>query len=646
MPGPSLQSLLVTSVTTVVVVAALTTGLTVYGTSARTSRELAERMQHTVATRIEREIEPWLAAPHALNLMNARSVTDEGWPADDALVRRFLAQLEAEPAVSYVQLGRESDGAFVGVERSVDGVFTLEITDAGHTGKSVFPLGADGTASGPALGSVPGYDPRARPWYQRAAQSPGPTWSPIYQFSSRQVTRLGITAVLPVEGPDGQRIGVAGADLELTHLSELLREAADDDSARLAVVEPTGALVAVSVGAPFAVESDGTARRLTLEELDDPGLRAAARALPELWAGADHRYADGVSVAGVHIGDDRGLSWLLVTVVPDEQVFADLRANAWRSLVLTLAIAAVGAAVGYALAERSTSSLRALAVSAQHLAAGRFHEPLPRAHIAEVDALVRSFEGMRATIEATLHDAEHARQIAEAGSRAKSAFLASVSHELRTPLNAILGYTELLADSLFDEPDPMAAEQDLAKIRIAGQHLLMLIGDVLDLARLEAGKLELTLQGVAVGPLVHGVADTIRPAVEARGNVLRVTLERDLGEVWADPVRLRQVLINLLGNAGKFTDQGLVELVVARQGDQVRFEVRDTGAGIAPERLAAVFEPFTRVESAAGREGAGLGLAIVRHLVDAMGGTVSVQSERGKGSIFAVRFPRPPSTGG
>ena len=231
---------------------------------------------------------------------------------------------------------------------------------------------------------------------------------------------------------------------------------------------------------------------------------------------------------------------------------------------------------------------------------------------------------------------------AQDATRAKSAFLANMSHELRTPMNAIIGYSEMLQDDLRDRGLETFLP-DLGRIHAAAQHLLTLINDILDISKIEAGRLELVLETFAVGPMVREVESTMQPMLEKRGNTLEVSCPADIGEMQADSTRVRQVLLNLLSNAGKFTENGRIRLDVRREPAEpaLVFEIRDTGIGMSAEQLAKLFQPFTQADAAITRKygGTGLGLAISRQLCRMMGGDISVESELGGGSTFTIRLP-------
>jgi signal transduction histidine kinase len=238
-----------------------------------------------------------------------------------------------------------------------------------------------------------------------------------------------------------------------------------------------------------------------------------------------------------------------------------------------------------------------------------------------------------------------AKEAAEQAERTKTMFLATVSHELRTPLATIIGYSELLLEQA--RGDGLAEYvADLEMVHGAGQHLLRLINDILDLSKIEAGRLEIVPETFPVADLVREVATLIKPQLAANGNKLDLGTFDELGTITTDPTRVRQVLLNLLSNACKFTKAGTVGLHVARtpspgRPDWVRFRVSDTGIGLSAEQIARLFQPFTQGEASTARQfgGTGLGLAISRQLCRLMNGEVTVTSEPGQGATFVMHLP-------
>jgi adenylate cyclase len=234
------------------------------------------------------------------------------------------------------------------------------------------------------------------------------------------------------------------------------------------------------------------------------------------------------------------------------------------------------------------------------------------------------------------------RQLAEA-SENKSQFLSSMSHELRTPLNAIIGLTEMMYTNAA-RFGTEKAQEPLRRVHAAGTHLLGLINQVLDLSKIEAGKLELNPATVNLTRLIDEVIGTARQLAEQNKNRLVVEVSDDLGALTVDPMRLRQILFNLLSNACKFTKDGEVALRGRRVSNGrhwIELSVSDTGIGLTPEQQAKLFEEFSQADATTAQRfgGTGLGLAITRKLARMMGGEVTVASEPGKGSVFTVRLP-------
>src|SRR5437868_8426408 len=237
-----------------------------------------------------------------------------------------------------------------------------------------------------------------------------------------------------------------------------------------------------------------------------------------------------------------------------------------------------------------------------------------------------------------------AKHAAEEASRAKSTFLANMSHELRTPLNAIIGYSEMLEEES-RESGKSDSVQDLRKIQSAGKHLLSLINDVLDLSKIEAGKMGLHLENFEVAPLIDEMTAALQPAAAKNGNTIHAHVAKNLAAMHADVTKVRQILFNLLSNACKFTDHGTVSVDVDQSkvegADWVRFRVSDTGIGITAKQKENLFHEFSQADASIARKygGTGLGLAITHRFVQLMKGRISAESEPGKGATFTVQLP-------
>jgi signal transduction histidine kinase len=266
------------------------------------------------------------------------------------------------------------------------------------------------------------------------------------------------------------------------------------------------------------------------------------------------------------------------------------------------------------------------------------------AQVVQVLATAVSNALVRWTSESEATRMRVAMEAAAQADQAKSQFLANMSHELRTPLNAIIGYSEMLQEEAADTGQEDFIP-DLVKIHSSAKHLLALINDILDLSKIEAGKMDLFLETFDLAVVIKEVATTVHPLVEKNGNTLALSCAADLGPMQADVTRVRQCLFNLLSNASKFTHKGTIQLRAERLQqagqDWVRLSVHDSGIGMTPEQLQKMFKAFSQADASTTRKfgGTGLGLAITRKFCQMMGGDVSVESELGKGSTFTILLP-------
>jgi signal transduction histidine kinase/CheY-like chemotaxis protein len=348
------------------------------------------------------------------------------------------------------------------------------------------------------------------------------------------------------------------------------------------------------------------------------------------------------------------LGWLMFVELPAEEAYAPLYAALQRLAFVLLGALGFAVLAGMFLAGRMVGPIQALQAGAARIGKGDLGQRITIKTGDELEALAdqfndmagqlqESYAGLEQKVEQRTREVEEKSRQLEMASQHKSQFLASMSHELRTPLNAIIGLTEMMVSNAARFGTEKAAEP-LRRVHRAGNHLLGLINQVLDLSKIEAGKLELNPETVNLAPLIEEVMGTARQLAEQNKNRLIVESQANLGPLTVDPMRLRQILLNLLSNACKFTKQGEVTLRVKKVvngRNWIEIAVADTGIGMTPEQQAKLFEEFTQADSSTARQygGTGLGLAITRKLARMMGGDVTLTSEPGKGSVFTVRLP-------
>ena len=285
--------------------------------------------------------------------------------------------------------------------------------------------------------------------------------------------------------------------------------------------------------------------------------------------------------------------------------------------------------------QSNTSELERARVAAEDA-----HEKITQAH----DQLEESNRTLEARVDDRTRLLAKAVKDAEEASKAKSSFLAKMSHELRTPLNAIIGYSEIMKEDATDDGDTARAE-DLDKVLNAARHLLGLINDVLDISKIEAGKMELFLETFDLTKLINEVIATASPLVSKKGNALAIDCPADIGSMHADATKLRQMLLNLLSNASKFAEKGTVTLkavrIIEEDADYMELSVIDTGIGMTPEQLTRLFQAFSQADASTTSKygGTGLGLAISKQFAQMMQGDITVTSTPGVGSTFTIRMP-------
>jgi signal transduction histidine kinase/DNA-binding response OmpR family regulator len=578
------------------------------------------------------------------------------------------------------------------------GYFGLETTAAGARvgvrrpdgrGREFFLARYPGDRSHPEAAEALNFEPRTTAWYAGALSAKGRVFTPVQVSGPRK--QLMVSLSQPVYDADGGAAGVFGADLYLQHLADVLRTQRISSHGAAFVVDEKGLLVAGSAGDALFTGTPGAYQRTSPSGSANPVIRAGFDALKSLWASrSEDSVATNTSLQRLPLADDAllmvqrpfgealGLRWTLVVAAPESDFTAEIGRALKASLATMALLILLGTALAYGVAHGIGSRLRRLSLGAEQLGRGEvpviehgtrirevqqlsqvLHDSAEqlqafRAQVrADAQALREANDTLEARVQRRTAELAASREEALAAARAKAAFLATMSHEIRTPLNGVVGMSTLLAET------PLDAEQRdyLQTIRLSSDQLLAVINDVLDFSKIESGKLELENEPLSLRGAVEEACDIAAPRAREKGLELIIDMaEEGPGAVPAaikgDITRLRQVLINLISNAVKFTATGEVAVHVRRlraddgQGRCVlEFRVTDTGIGIgiAPERSGALFKAFTQVDASTTRQygGTGLGLAICKRLVELMGGEIGVESTPGQGSTFWFTMATP-----
>lgn len=433
--------------------------------------------------------------------------------------------------------------------------------------------------------------------------------------------------------------GVAIAEVNLKFIWDLVSTIEIGTAGRAYVVDSRGRLIAHPDDSLVLRNTDLSG----LPQVHDAlGMRPAAR------EGA--RDNDGARVIAAHAAIPR-LGWYVFVELPIGEALTPIYLSLFRTgglLLLGLALAGVA---GLVLARRLVVPIRALQAGAAMIGGGDLGHRIDVRTGDELEGLARQFNYMASKLQASLADleqrvvertaelADKSRQL-ELASQHKSQFLANMSHDLRTPLNAVLGYSELLLDGIYGAM-PDRARDVLVRVQANGRHLLQLINDILDLSKIEAGQLELVCQRYDLGEIVASVVSSTGSLAQSKGLAVTTTLKGEIPAGLGDPRRITQVVLNLLGNAIKFTDAGTVAISLQSMGESLELTVRDTGPGIDSVDHGRIFNEFQQVDSSTTRSksGTGLGLAICKRIVELHGGTIELESQIGTGATFRVRLP-------
>ena len=692
----SLRTVLVTSLLLFALLPAMIVAGLMGRSSARAIEDLSGGILSNVASRVQSGTEAHLG--QAVTVLNGL-FPERLSPAQSEQARDWLRQSAGFESMAFALARQSLDaphlyfgnnrGEYFSVDSTSDGAIVL-VRGASDAGLQAFNARRPGDRSRPMAVEQGNFEPRTRAWYQSALIAKGRVFSPIRVVPGKP--QLLATLSQPVYDSDGGASGVFGVDLHLQRLADLLQTQRISAHGAAFIVDELGLMVAGSAGDLLLDDTQSPPTRRGPENSANPVIRKSFAALQLALARksedsiASNTHLQRLPMAGDTLmmvqrpfGQALGLRWTLVVAAPESDFTADIN-RAWKiSLLVVAALVLLGALAAVYVANRIGRRMRSLSQAAQQLGRGETPRIDSHTHLREVRTLSRvmhdsaeQLRSYRKEVKAKTRLIEEANDMLEdrvarrtvellasreealQAARAKAAFLATMSHEIRTPLNGVVGMSTLLAETALDDEQ----RDYLQTIRLSSDQLLSVINDILDFSKIESGKLDLEAEPLSPRNVIEEACDIAAPRAREKNLELivdvpeaaRTGLQAPHVAILGDVTRLRQVLINLINNAIKFTEKGEVTVTMRQLPNpddvsrlRIEFRVSDTGIGIAPDRVGALFQAFTQVDASTTRKygGTGLGLVICKRLVELMGGDIGVDTAPGKGSTFWFTIQAP-----
>ncbi len=637
-PPRSIHALLgLTIIVPIVVVSVVLLLLSTYTSTkieSRLSSDLVESTTGMVRHKVQDSLRDarWISDLYVFRVNNA-IVPETPSPAWE---RMMFASISMRPTLSSIRFSTP-DGRHVTVTRTGER-FQLCRSGGPLPGMTqLYDLDERGNPVSPPTNTNDD-DVRLRKWFTIAMSSEEPDWTPVYAVNKATTgptaskSATGVGYVRKMKREDGMAIGALSVDVSLETVTELLAESMLSKRGTLLVLDEDDQILSAA--------GPGNAPHGALQSIDHAGSEDVAVLRTALRSAVDPSNLQ-VKVADHYVSISpirpfKGLNWRLAAIVPEDAVNTETTALQRNMAVAGIVCTAIALIMGLMLSRRIAAPIQSISQSVRRIGAGNFETPVQPQNTLELAQLAAAIEDMK--IQLNEHVELRARNEAlEHAAEARTAFFNRVTHELRTPLNAIIGYAEMLEEQEAIRNDRTSRE-DLRCILQASRQLLRVINDVLDLARTEAGRMEVRFADVPLMDLIHEVEETARPLCQRNRNAFGVFADGVEGlKLHTDPQKLKQILLNLLSNAAKFTRDGEVGLRVTRDNAHVCFCIRDTGEGIDPAEIPTMFEPFTQGDMTT--EGSGLGLAISRQFTHLLGGEIEISSSKSTGTTVEVYFP-------
>lgn len=641
-------------------------GYIIFSNWKTSSENTIVKMENASGKDILEEIEALIDLPYSMNAINHNIIENGILDMDNPEERdAFFASViqSSNENIYSISYGMEN-GEYYGARRNGEGNVEVYRRNTETNGRSLYYSVTDDMTEGQFVEDYGKFDPRTRTWYKLTKEAGKPIYSPLYKHFIKD--DLVLASTYPIYNKEGVFLGVLGTRITLSSLNDFLQEVVADRMATALVIErDTGELIANSADIPaFQTHPDGSFERVTIKSIEDQSIVEAYEQYKQT---GENKFIKKADNGNIHIKLTEyqldGVNWLIVTSIPDYQLTADINKNIKTAIILSIMALLLSLVIYQEVTNIILKPINDLIQTAEKFSKG---ELLQRAKIYkndEIGKLSRVFNHMAeelykhinhleekvkqrtAAIEKANIELKYAKAAAEKANQAKSEFLANMSHEIRTPLNAVIGLSELMQNTIKDEKQ----QNYIKTIHTAGNSLLLIINDILDLSKIEAGKIELHYKPIKLHDIFKEIEMFFIPAIRNKEIEFLIDIPDDLPElILFDEVRMRQILLNLVGNAVKFTESGHIRLSIKTAPSatsdinlvNLHLSVEDTGIGIPEGEKQRIFEAFTQISGQSIKKygGTGLGLSITKKLVEMMNGQIVVESEVGIGSTFHIEF--------